>query len=147
MGILKEFRDFAMRGNILELGTAVIIGGAFGKIVDSLVNDILMPPLGVLIGNMDFKDLKVRLVEAKPALIENGIEVAAAQADVYLKYGMFIQNIIDFTIIAFAIFMMVKLYNNTQKAQAARQAAAPAPPAPTPEDIKLLTEIRDLLKK
>ncbi len=147
MGILKEFRDFAMRGNILELGTAVIIGGAFGKIVDSLVNDILMPPLGVLIGNMDFKDLKVRLVEAKPALIENGIEVVAAQADVYLKYGMFIQNIIDFTIIAFAIFMMVKLYNNTQKAQAAKQAEVPTAPPPTPEDIKLLTEIRDLLKK
>lgn len=147
MGILKEFRDFAMRGNILELGTAVIIGGAFGKIVDSLVNDILMPPIGVLIGNVDFKELKIKLVSAKPALVENGVEVAAAQADVYLKYGMFIQNIVDFTIIAFAIFMIVKLYNNMQKAQAAKQAAAPAPPPPTPDDIRLLTEIRDLLKK
>lgn len=139
MSILKEFRDFAMRGNILELGTAVIIGAAFGKIVNSFVNDVLMPPLGLLIGNVDFKDLKIKLKDAERAVVENGVEVQAAMPEVTLNYGVFVQNIVDFTIVAFAIFMLIRLYNKSQK---------PAPAEPTtPEDIKLLTEIRDILKK
>jgi large conductance mechanosensitive channel len=132
MSILKEFKDFAMKGNIVDLATAVIIGGAFGKIVSSLVNDILMPPIGILLGGVDFKDLKLTLKEA--------VEEADA---VTLNYGMFIQNIVDFVIIAFAIFMVIKAYKSTQKKQEA--APPPPPPGPTNEE-KLLAEIRDLLK-
>jgi large conductance mechanosensitive channel len=133
MGLLKEFKEFAMRGNVVDLAVAVIIGGAFGKIVSSFVNDILMPPLGLLLGGMDFKDLKVIMkaaTEVKPAVTWN--------------YGSFIQNVIDFLIIAFAIFMMIKAMTSVRKKKV--EEPAPAPPEPTNEE-KLLTEIRDLLKK
>ncbi len=146
MSILKEFRDFAMKGNILELGTAVIIGASFGKIVNSFVNDMLMPPLGILIGNVDFKDLKVKLREAQPALVEAGAEIKAAVPEVTLNYGMFIQNIVDFTIVAFAIFILIQAYNKSKKPAPEPAATEPVAPA-IPEDIKLLSEIRDLLKK
>jgi large conductance mechanosensitive channel len=135
MGLIKEFKEFAMRGNVVDLAVAVIIGGAFGKIVSSFVNDILMPPLGLLLGGMDFKDLKVIMkaaTEVKPAVTWN--------------YGSFIQNVIDFLIIAFAIFMMIKAMTSVQKKKVEEPAPAPAPPEPTNEE-KLLTEIRDLLKK
>ncbi len=132
MGILKDFKDFAMKGNIIDLATAVVIGGAFGKIVTSLVNDILMPPLGLLLGNVDFKDLKLVLKDA----------VADVPA-VTWNYGMFIQNIIDFLIIAFCIFMIVKAYQKASR----KKEEAPAPPAGPSNEEKLLTEIRDLLKK
>ncbi len=134
MSLLKEFKAFAMRGNVVDLAVAVIIGGAFGKIVSSFVNDILMPPLGVLLGGVDFKDLALTIkaeVGETPAVMWN--------------YGMFIQNVIDFLIIAFAIFMMIKAISATKKKEEA-PAAPPAPPAPTKEE-ELLTEIRDLLKK
>jgi large conductance mechanosensitive channel len=131
MSILKEFKAFAMKGNVVDLAVAVIIGAAFGKIVSSFVNDILMPPLGVLLGGLDFKDLKFILIDAvgdKPA--------------VTLNYGMFVQTVIDFLIIAFAIFMMIKAMSIAKK----KEVEAPAaPPAPT-VDQTLLTEIRDLLK-
>lgn len=132
MGILKDFKDFAMKGNVIDLATAVIIGGAFGKIITSLVNDILMPPLGLLLGNVDFKDLKLVLKDAVgdlPAVTWN--------------YGMFIQNIIDFLIIAFCIFLIVKAYQKASR----KKEEAPAPPAGPSNEEKLLTEIRDLLKK
>jgi large conductance mechanosensitive channel len=134
MGMLKEFKEFAMRGNVIDLAVAVVIGGAFGKIVTSFVNDILMPPIGLLLGNVDFKDLKLILKAATE-------EVAA----VTWNYGMFVQNIIDFIIIAFSIFMVVKAMMKLQKKKVEEPAAA-APPEPTNEE-KLLTEIRDLLKK
>jgi len=132
MGLIKEFKEFAMKGNVVDLAVGVIIGGAFGKIVASFVNDVLMPPLGVLLGGLDFKDLKLILVEAvtgKPA--------------VTLNYGMFVQNVIDFLIIAGVIFMMIKTINASKKKE---EAAPPAPPAPSNEEV-LLTQIRDLLKE
>jgi len=135
MSILKDFKAFAMRGNVIDLAVAVVIGGAFGKIVASFVNDILMPPLGLLLGNVDFKDLKLVLKE--------GTEGVAA---VTWNYGMFIQNIIDFLIIAFAIFMVVRAIMKMHQLKAKEPEPEPAPPEPTNEE-KLLTEIRDLLKK
>jgi large conductance mechanosensitive channel len=135
MSIVKDFKEFAMRGNVIDLAVAVVIGGAFGKIVASFVNDILMPPLGLLMGGVDFKDLKV--------ILKEGIDAIPA---VTWNYGMFIQNIIDFLIIAFAIFMMVRMIAKMQKQKAVEPAPEPAPPEPSNEE-KLLTEIRDLLKK
>ena len=137
MSILKEFRDFAMKGNVLDLAVGIIIGGAFGKIVSSLVNDILMPPIGYLVGGMDFKELKVTL---NPGTLDP--TGALKSAGVTINYGMFIQQLVDFTIIAFAIFMVVKTANYFQKK---KEEAAPA--AAPPADVQLLTEIRDLLKK
>ncbi len=132
MKILDEFKAFAMRGNVIDLAVAVVIGGAFGKIVTSFVNDILMPPIGVLLGGLDFK--------------EYAWEMIAAQGDkpaVMLNYGMFIQNVVDFLIVAAAIFLAIKGLNSLKKKE---EAPAEAPPAPT-KDQELLTEIRDLLKK
>jgi large conductance mechanosensitive channel len=135
MSILKDFKEFAMRGNVIDLAVAVVIGGAFGKIVSSFVNDILMPPLGLLLGNVDFKELKL--------IMKEGSEGVAA---VTWNYGMFIQNIIDFLIIAFAIFMVVRAIAKMQQIKKQEPVPEPAPPEPSNEE-KLLTEIRDLLKK
>ncbi|QTF06910.1 large-conductance mechanosensitive channel protein MscL [Brenneria izadpanahii] len=132
MSIIKEFREFAMRGNVVDLAVGVIIGAAFGKIVSSLVSDIIMPPLGLLIGGVDFKQFSLVL--------------RAAQGDVpavVMHYGVFIQNIFDFVIVAFAIFIAIKLMNKLRRKQ---EDAPAAPPKPSAEE-KLLTEIRDLLKK
>ena len=131
MSFIKEFREFAMRGNVVDMAVGMIIGGAFGKIVSSLVGDVAMPVLGILTGGVDFKDLKITLAEA----------VGETPA-VTLNYGAFIQNVFDFIIIAFAIFMMVKALNKLKKEQPKEEAA----PEPSAEE-KLLTEIRDLLKK
>ena len=132
MSMMKEFRDFAMRGNVVDMAVGIVIGGAFGKIVSSFVNDVLMPPIGMALGGVDFSDLSVVLKEASG-------DVAA----VTLNYGAFIQTLVDFIIIAFAIFMVVKAMNNLKKKE---EAAPPAPPKPSAEE-KLLTEIRDLMKK
>jgi len=132
MGLVKEFKDFAMKGNVVDLAVAVIIGAAFGKIVSSFVNDILMPPLGVLLGGLDFKDLKYIMVEA--------IDKKAA---VTINYGMFIQTVIDFLIIAFAIFMMIKAMTMAKK----KEVEAPSAPPAIPANEVLLAEIRDLLKE
>jgi large conductance mechanosensitive channel len=132
MGLIKEFKAFAMRGNVVDLAVAVIIGGAFGKIVASFVNDILMPPLGLLLGGVDFKELIYVMKEAEGEL-----------AAVTINYGMFIQNVIDFVIIAFAIFLMIKAMNATKKKEAVAPTVAPTPT----KDQELLMEIRDLLKK
>ena len=141
MKLLNEFKTFAMRGNVIDMAVGVIMGGAFGKIVSSLVNDVIMPPIGVLIGGVDFKDLSITL---KKAVVDaGGVETAPA---VTLNYGMFIQNTFDFLIIAFVIFMMVKGLNALMKKKEEAPAPAPAKPEPTP-DQKLLTEIRDLLKE
>jgi large conductance mechanosensitive channel len=141
MGLIKEFKDFAMRGNVIDLAVGVIIGGAFGKIVNSIVNDIIMPPVGVLIGGVKFTDLKYKIAEA---VMENGKEIKPA---VYMNYGNFIQMVFEFIVIAFSIFMVVKLMNkasNLRKKQE-EEAAGVAPPTPSNEEV-LLAEIRDLLK-
>lgn len=134
----KEFKAFIMKGNVLDLSVAVIIAGAFGAIVSSFTNDVLMPPLGILLGEVNFSDLEMVL---KPAVLNDAGEVTTAA--VSIRYGMFIQKIVDFLIIAFAIFMLVRTYNSLQKKK--EEAPAPAPPAgPTSEE--LLAEIRDLLR-
>lgn len=153
MAFLSEFKQFALKGNVMDMAVGVIIGGAFGKIVSSLVNDILMPPIGALLGNTDFSDLKidisrVRDVTASAAdLVTGGAkEVAEAAEPIYWNYGAFIQQCVDFTILAFCVFLMVKLMNRLMKKKEEAPAPAPAPePAPTKEEL-LLTEIRDLLK-
>lgn len=137
--MLKEFKEFAMRGNVMDMAVGIIIGAAFGKIVTSLVNDVIMPPIGLLMGNVDFSNLFVNL-----SLDGDYTSVAAAEdaGAPIIKYGMFINTVLDFVIVAFAIFMVIRAINKMQKKQAAVPAA---PPAPSGEE-KLLTEIRDLLK-
>jgi large conductance mechanosensitive channel len=131
MSILKEFKEFAVKGNAVDMAVGIIIGAAFGKIISSLVADVIMPPIGVLVGGVDFTKLGITIKEA----------VGDVPA-VTLNYGNFIQSVVDFTIIAFAIFMIVKLINKLKK----QEEATPAPPPePTKEEL-LLTEIRDLLK-
>lgn len=137
MGMLTEFKQFAMRGNVVDLAIGVIIGGAFGKIVSSFVADVLMPPIGVLLGGTDFASLKIIL---KSKVMEADKIVSQA---VTINYGNFIQVTIDFIIIAFSIFMMIKLMNSLNK----KEIPAPAVPAAPSNEEKLLTEIRDLLKK
>lgn len=137
MGIVKEFRDFAIKGNMLDMAVGIIIGAAFGKVVSSLVNDILMPPLGLLIGGLDFSAFKATL---KAAGVNEAGEAISA---VTLNYGMFINVIIDFLIVALAIFLVIKAMNRLKKKEEAKPAE---PPAPTKQEV-LLGEIRDLLKK
>lgn len=135
MSMMKEFKEFALRGNVVDMAVGIVIGGAFGKIVSSLVTDVLMPPLGVVTGGVDFSSKMLTLKEA----VTQADKVIPA---VTLNYGLFINNIISFVIVAFALFLVIKAMNTMKK----KQAAAPAPAAP-PADVALLTEIRDLLKK
>ena len=136
--MLKEFKDFAMRGNVVDMAVGIIIGGAFGKIVSSFVKDVLMPPIGLALGNVDFSQLFVNLSAAGHATLALAEEAGAP----VLKYGAFIQTVVDFLIIAFAIFLVIKAMNSMKKKEEA--APPPAPPEPSGEE-KLLTEIRDLL--
>jgi len=136
MGFITEFKEFAMRGNVIDLAVGVVIGGAFGKIVSSLVNDVVMPVIGKMLGGVNFSELAVVLTPAQMGA--DGKEVAAA---VLLRYGAFIQSIIDFALIALAIFMAIKVINRMQR----KKEYAPAPAVPA-EDIVLLTEIRDALR-
>jgi large conductance mechanosensitive channel len=129
--MIQEFKEFAMRGNVVDLAVGVVIGGAFGKIVSSVVADVIMPPIGLLMGGVDFTDLKFVLKDA----------VGETPA-VTLNYGSFVQTCVDFIIIAFAIFLLVKGMNSLKRQE---EAAPAAPPAPPPTEV-LLTEIRDLLK-
>lgn len=140
MGYISEFKQFAIRGNVVDMAVGIIIGGAFGKIVSSVVNDIVMPPIGVLVGGVDFKQLSLTL---KEAVTSDAGEVLSPA--VTLNYGNFLQTTFDFIIIAFAIFMMIKAMNKMKKKEETAPAAPPAPPEPTNEE-KLLGEIRDLLK-
>ena len=148
MGFLKEFKAFALKGNVMDMAVGVIIGGAFGKIVTSLVNDILMPPIGMLLGNVDFKDLKVNLAALKDAAVSVVSEGAAPSEPVYWNYGAFIQQVVDFTILALCVFLLVKFMTKLSNLKKKEEAPAtpPAPPAPSKEEV-LLTEIRDLLKE
>lgn len=138
MGLLKEFKDFAMRGNVIDLAVGVIIGGAFGKIVASLVADVIMPPIGLLVGGVNFVDLKW---EMKAAEMVDGVQKAA----VTLNYGNFLQVTFDFIIVAFAIFLFIKGMNRLNKKKEETPVTPPPPPAPSKEEL-LLAEIRDLLK-
>ena len=131
MGFFKEFKEFAMRGNVMDMAIGVIIGGAFGKIISSLVDDVLMPAIGMLTGNVDFTTLVCKIGEGEEGAV--------------LKYGQFIQNVIDFLIIAFCVFLIIKAIN---KLTAKKEEPAPEPEAPAgPTQEELLTEIRDLLAK
>ncbi len=137
--MLKEFKEFAMRGNVVDMAVGIIIGAAFGKIVTSLVNDIIMPPIGLLVGNVDFSQLFVNLGGGAYATLAEAQEAGAAT----LNYGIFLQAIFDFLIVAFAIFLLVKQMNRLKKKE---ELAPAAPPKPT-KDQELLAEIRDLLRK
>jgi large conductance mechanosensitive channel len=128
MGMIAEFREFIQRGNVVDMAVGVIMGAAFGRIVSSVVGDVLMPPVGVVTGGVDFKGLKLEIG-------------GTPEAPVTINYGMFLQNVIDFLIIAACVFLLVKAVNSLKK-----PAPAPAPAEP-PDDVKLLTEIRDLLKR
>ncbi|HNA28576.1 MAG TPA: large conductance mechanosensitive channel protein MscL [Thiobacillaceae bacterium] len=139
MSFIQEFKQFAMRGNVIDLAVGVVIGGAFGKIVDSLVKDVIMPPIGALLGGVDFKHFYLNL----SGKTYESMEAAEKAGAPLIKYGSFINSLVDFTIIAFAIFLAVKAINQLQR----KQEEAPAAPPPTPEDILLLREIRDALKK
>ena len=162
MAFFKEFKEFALKGNVMDMAVGVIIGGAFGKIVSSLVNDILMPPIGALIGNTDFSQLRLDISKFRDmtssavhavgdAVTGGGETVAQAAAEpetlepVYWNYGAFIQQCIDFTILAFCVFMMVKLMNRLMKKK--EEAPAPAAEPLLSKEEQLLTEIRDLLKE
>lgn len=140
MSFMREFKEFAMRGNVVDLAVGVIIGAAFGKIVDSFVKDIVMPLLGRLLGQVDFRQLYINLGETSYETLE-AAEKAGAPV---VKYGAFINTTIDFVIIAFAIFVAIKAMNRLKRAE---PPAPPPEPAPEPEDIKLLREIRDALKR
>ncbi len=133
MGLIQDFKEFAVKGNVIDLAVAVVIGAAFGKIVSSLVNDILMPPIGLLLGGVDFTHLKLIIQEGNTAAEE-----------VAIRYGQFLQNVLDFVIVAFAVFMVVRAYRRLERKK--EEAPAPTPVAPTNEE-KLLAEIRDLLKE
>ena len=139
MGFIKEFKEFAVKGNVMDMAVGVIIGGAFGKIVTSLVSDVLMPLIGKMTGGMSFTDLFVNLGDGEYKTLAEAQEAGAA----VLAYGQFIQNIIDFIIIAFCIFLMIKAMNKLNKKKEEEPAPAPEPSA----EEKLLGEIRDLLKE
>ena len=132
MSMMQEFKTFAVKGNVMDMAVGIIIGGAFGKIVSSFVSDVIMPPIGLLVGGVNFQNLSITLKEA-----------VGETAAVTLNYGKFILTVVDFTIIAFTIFLVVKGMNSLKKKE---EAAPIAPPAPSAEQ-QLLTEIRDLLKK
>ncbi|MCB9245397.1 MAG: large-conductance mechanosensitive channel protein MscL [Flavobacteriales bacterium] len=137
--MMKEFKEFAMRGNVLDMAVGIVIGGAFGKIITSLVNDVIMPPIGIVLGGVDFTNLKFVL---KEAVTEGDAVVSEAVA---ISYGSFINTIVQFIIVAFSIFMVIKAMNSAKR----KKEEAPAAPAPDPgpSEKDLLTEIRDLLKK
>lgn len=136
MSFVKEFKEFVNRGNVVDMAVGIVVGGAFGKIVTSFVNDVLMPPLGLLLGGVDFKDMKWVL---QPGTLDEAGEMVG---EVALNYGMFIQSVIDFLLIALAIFSVIKAMNKLKR----KQEEAPPAPAAKPDNVVLLEEIRDLLK-
>jgi len=139
MSILKEFKDFALKGNVMDLAIGIIIGAAFGKIVSSLVADVIMPPIGLLVGGINFSDIKITLHDA----VINPETGKILKEAVYLKIGVFVQTLFDFLMVAFAIFLMIKALNRINR----KIVEAPIKPAPPTKDQVLLTEIRDLLKE
>jgi len=143
MSMLKEFKEFAMKGNVIDLAVGIIIGAAFGKIVSSVVNDVIMPPIGLLVGGINFTDIRITMKDA----ITDPATGKIIKDAVTLKVGNFIQALVDFTIVAFSVFLMVKGLNSLSKKKEAETAPPPPPPPVVTKDQELLTEIRDLLKK
>lgn len=141
--MLKEFREFAVRGNVVDMAVGIIIGAAFGAIVKSLVDDVIMPPIGLLLGNVDFSNLFFVLKEGSTAAPYATLALAKAAGAVTLNYGMLVNAVVSFIIVAFAVFILIRNINRLRK----EEPAVPAEPAPTPEEILLLREIRDNLKK
>ncbi|HEX5539457.1 MAG TPA: large conductance mechanosensitive channel protein MscL [Methylophilaceae bacterium] len=139
--MLKEFKNFAMRGNVVDMAVGIIIGASFGAIVKSLVDDVLMPPLGLLLGNVDFSDLFIVLKHGVTAGPYATVEAAQKAGAVTLNYGKFINNVVSFIIVAFAVFLLIRVINRLKTHEES------APPAATPENVLLLREIRDSLKK
>lgn len=144
MGFLKEFKEFAVKGNLIDFAIGVVVGGAFGKVTTSFVDGMVMPVVGKLIGGMNFSDMQYKIQDGtKEVLDASGAVVTKSVPEVYIKYGEFLTMCLDFIIVAFVMFLVIKAMNNLKKAE----AAAPAAPAAPAEDVVLLTEIRDLLKK
>ncbi len=143
--MLKEFKEFAMKGNVLDMAVGIVIGAAFTAIVSSMVDDIIMPPVGMLLGNVDFSDLFVVLQQGNPAGPYATVEAASEAGAVTWNIGLFVNAVLKFLIVAFAVFMLVKAVNRLRRKEAAAPEAK-APPAPTRDQV-LLEEIRDLLKK
>ena len=143
--MLKEFKQFAVKGNMLDMAVGIIIGAAFGTIVKSLVDDILMPPIGMLLGGVDFSDMFLTLQQGSMAGPYATLAAAKEAGAVTINYGLFINGVISFLIVAWAVFFVVKGFNELKKEEEAVEEAPPAPPEPSAEE-KLLTEIRDLLK-
>ena len=143
MSLVKEFKEFAVKGNMVDMAVGIIIGAAFGKIVESLVKDLIMPPIGMLLGKVDFANLFVVLREGATAGPYLSVDAAQKAGAVTFNYGVFINTCISFVIVAFAVFMLIRSINKMKK----EEAAAPAAPAAPPEDVLLLREIRDALKK
>lgn len=143
MGFVKEFKEFALRGNLIDLAIGVVIGGAFGKLTTSFIGDVVMPPIGKLMGNVDFSQLKY-VMQAGVAEVKDssGAVITPAVAEVAVKYGAFLNTVIDFLIVAFVMFMVIKAMNRMKKKQ---EEAPAAPPEPSKEEV-LLSEIRDILK-
>ena len=141
--MLQEFKQFAMRGNVVDMAVGIIIGAAFGKIVESLVKDLIMPPIGMLLGKVDFANLFVVLREGSNPGPYLSVDAAQKAGAVTFNYGVFINTCISFIIVAFAVFVLIRAINRMKQ----KEAEAPAAPAPTPEDVLLLREIRDALKK
>lgn len=141
--MFKDFREFAVRGNVVDMAVGIIIGAAFGKIVDSLVKDLIMPPIGLALGKVDFSNLFVVLKTGATPGPYLTVEAAQKAGAVTFNYGMFVNTCLSFIIVAFAVFLLVRAINRLKRAEEAK----PAAPAPTPEDVLLLREIRDALKK
>lgn len=140
-GFLKEFREFAVKGNVIDMAVGIIIGAAFGKVVTSVVEDVIMPPIGWVLGGVDFSGLFINLTGEEYASLQAAKEAGAP----VIGYGAFVNTVISFTIVAFAVFLLIKFVNNLKRMAGAQEAAAP-PPAPPREEV-LLEEIRDILKK
>ncbi len=138
--MLKEFREFAVKGNVLDMAVGIIIGAAFGTVVQSMVNDVIMPPIGIVLGGVDFGDLFITLRQGAVPGPYVTLEAAREAGAVTINYGQFVNAVISFIIVAFAVFLLVRSFNKLKR----KEVAAPAPP---PADVVLLTEIRDLLKK
>jgi large conductance mechanosensitive channel len=141
--MLKEFREFAMRGNVVDMAVGIIIGAAFGKIVDSMVKDVIMPPIGVILGRVDFSNLFLVIKQGATPGPYLTVDAAQKAGAVTLNYGLFVNNVISFIIVAFAVFLLIRVINRLRRKQEEQPAAAP-PPA---EDVLLLREIRDELKR